>query len=161
MPDWAVIVIAAFGGGLAGAVLQPLVLHALERLRREEEIRRRREGHLRRMLESRIVMAMALVHGSWQVIMRQDEGPAMTWSEKMELLAPPASGPVWEPERIKDSSLRQKAESYADAASALFRALLPTTADAKKVDDLVNQLEALRREIVLRMDELNWPEVQD
>lgn len=50
MPDWAIVLVAAFGGGLAGAVLQPVVTYAMDRLRSKERIQKSRERALRRMV---------------------------------------------------------------------------------------------------------------
>ena len=161
MPDWAVVLVAAFSGGLAGAVLQPLASHILERIRREEDIRKTRERQLRRMLQSRMAMTAALVNDAWGILLRQAHGPPMTGKEKWEVLFRHAGGPLWEPDRIRDPSLRKSAYDYAHAAFLLFNALWPAQADQERVEGLVTQLDGIRAAITTRMDELNWPEVDD
>jgi hypothetical protein len=161
VPDWAVVLIAAFGGGLAGAVLQPLASHILERLRREEEIRKRRERHLRRMLSSRMAMTAALVDDAWRILLRQHQGQPMTVKEKWEVLSRHTDGPLWEPDRIHDPLLRQHAYDYAHTAFLLFNAFWAAEADQERVESLITQLDRMRADISTRMDELNWPEVDE
>jgi hypothetical protein len=168
MPDWAVVLVAAFGGGLAGAVLQPLASHVLERVRREEEIRKRRERHLRRMVEARIEsrrtheLALAFVCG-----FRRLGKPAPSAREVIEdheRREPPPPAPTYWPERIPDPHLRQTAIEYGKLVAELtgplrFQDIDPATED--KLLQLTDRIRPLEEEIVRRMDELNWPEVDE
>ena len=170
MPDWAIVLVAAFGGGLAGAVLQPVVSHFLQGVRSKEEIRKRREQHLRRVLVGQMVHGRKLIEALQRVIVRGQEKDIPSLGERYEIVTQAGWAPLWAPSwelgRITDDRLRQMATEYFDAADELGRLVLygegpdwheppnPPLQAAKK-------LECLQRQITLRMDELNWPEVDD
>lgn len=161
MPDWAVVLIAAFGGGLAGAVLQPLASHILERLRREEETRKKRERHLRRMLVAQIRLGRGAVAMTTYAKARLQQRQAVSVEELQASLTPAPGGPLWEPQRIPDPQLREDAIKYDDTRAKLDDLLWHQPIDFGRAFPLAQQLESLQVEITHRMDELNWPEVDD
>ncbi len=114
MPDWAIVLAAAFGGGLAGAVLQPVVSYGMERLRRGEEIRKSRERSLRRMINHAIAEGRECAMLSFLI----EEGLkhcAPLTPEQIGAKLNEAEGRLtwkdmpWQPDRIKDPALRQLA----------------------------------------------------
>jgi len=153
MSDTVTVLLAAFGGGLAGAVLQPAVSYVLQRVRSGEEIRKRQERSLRRMVEwelawgSRVSAAVVL-------------SPHLTEQHRFDMVKLDAGNVVWQPERIGDRDLQQMARECAKLTGGLFQfALHP--GKGEEAADLRRQLEALQSRITLRMDELNWPEADD
>ena len=153
MSDTVTVLLAAFGGGLAGAVLQPVVSYVLQRVRSGEEIRKRRERNLRRMVEwelawgSRVSAAAVL-------------SPQLTEQHRFDMVKLDAGKVLWQPERIGDRDLQQMALEYAKLTGGLYQfALHP--GKGEETTDLHRQLGALQSRIILRMDELNWPEVDD
>jgi len=170
MPDWAIVLLAAFGGGLAGAVLQPVVSHFLERVRSGEETRKRREQHLRRVLVGQMVHGRKLIEAWHTVIDRGLEKDSVPFDERYKILTRAGWAPLWAPSwelgRIKDDSLRQMATEYFAAADQLGRLVLhgegPDWHQPPNPPlQAARQLESLQPQITLRMDELNWPEVDD
>lgn len=161
MPDWAIVLLAAFGGGLAGAVLQPVVSHFLERARSGEGIRKRREQSLRRMVTKRFEFGAGLITAILGVGLRG----GMSQDEKLEFVKPIPGFMdtlAWEPERIDDVDFRETVTEYYKATSdlrQLFWSAEPL--DVAAADELIKQLVELRPRITRRMDELNWPEVED
>ena len=83
MPDWAIVLVAAFGGGLAGAVLQPLVTFWLQRMNSGKDIRKRRERSLRRMLSSRMALGRSASSLSLRVLLHESG----TLSEPLDILS--------------------------------------------------------------------------
>lgn len=145
-----VIVVAAFGGGLAGAILQPLMSYALDRVRSKERIRKDRERSLRRMLfaeirETRRLQAWARSIALGTELNRDlGTGPA------------PFGGPFWEPHRIKHDALRKVVEEYNRLKASLYTAGYEKDVDEiRRVDAQLNQLQV---EITRIMDEQDWPE---
>lgn len=161
MPDWAIVLVAAFGGGLAGAVLQPVASHLLERIRSKEEIRKRRERHLRRMLTAGMKQGRKAISVSNLLQSRQARGAAVDPDEIRERLRLEEGMPLWEPERIADSNLRNMACEYMEMEAKLAGLVLYGPFNGPTATALTEHLEDLQGEISLRMDELNWPEVDD
>jgi len=161
MPDWAIVLLAAFGGGLLGAVLQPVVNHFLERARSGEGIQKRREQSLRRMVTKRFEFGAGLITAILGVRLRG----GMSQDEKLEFVKPIPGFMdtlAWEPERIDDVDFRRTVTDYYKATSdlrQLFWSAEPL--DVAAADELIKQLVELRPRITRRMDELNWPEVED
>lgn len=159
MPDWAIILVSAFGGGLAGAVLQPMATYIMERVRAGEDIRRRRERSLRRMLAAQLaygrrLMAVRDVHFDPQF-------RSMTPLERLEKIKFPEGFPAWEPERIADDQVRRIGIEYNWLAALLLGALSSDAPDEQKTAPLCARLRSLQTIINQRMDELNWPEVDE
>lgn len=171
MPDWAIVLVAAFGGGLAGAVLQPVTAFLLQRIRSGEEIRKRREQHLRRMLVGQMVRGRKLIEAWHQIIDHgQVAGEPMPFEERKEIVRKaewaPLWAPLWELERIADKQLRQMAGEYFYVAGELGRLLLhgegPDWHEPGNPPlEMAEKLEDLQWQITLRMDELNWPEADE
>lgn len=165
MPDWAIVLVAAFGGGLAGAVLEPVVTYWLGRIRAAEQRLQRRRRTLRRMLSARIAFGRHTMARQIMVFVRLKAGTPMDQAEKNQLLLEGYdnvdSMPPWEPERIDDIELRGMAERYNQALGDLLWQLAMDAPDKAECDRLSDELEGLQQRIIGRMDELNWPEVDD
>jgi len=161
VPDWAVVLVAAFSGGLAGAVLQPLASHILERVRREEVIRRNREKSLRRMLTAAFDYGRALAAAGHLHYARQHRGATVSQAQMNELTQFPKNMPTWQPERIADPQLREVAEQHSLGLSKLMDLLLRPAPPVDEIVQLSERLLSLEKKAVRRMDELNWPEVDE
>jgi len=72
MSETATVLLAAFGGGLADAVLQPVVSHFLDRARAGERIRKRREQSPRRVLVGQMVRGRKLIEAWQRVAVEKD-----------------------------------------------------------------------------------------
>jgi len=162
MPDWAIILISAFGGGLAGAVLQPVVSHVMERVRFNTETRKRREQHLRRLLVDEMAWATKLIQAWHTILICQQIDQPMPFQERNALVKEAGWPPMWKVERIADTSLREWASQHfamaLDLSDRVLRGPQPNPGEATK---LSQQLEALQSQIIGRMDDLNWPEVDN
>lgn len=162
MPDWAIVLVAAFGGGLAGAVLQPVMDHVLQRIRREEETRKRRERHLRRMVVAQMewarqtVAAIETLH-RW---LKQGREVSKEWRE--QAIKPDEHSPFWQPERISDPDLREDARLFGSIARDLRSHVRLASSELGIVlVNAIRDLQRLERQMTARMDELNWPEVDE
>jgi len=159
--------LAAFGGGLAGAVLQPLVVHGLERIRRSEEIRKSRERSLRRMLNSRMAVgrsASALSFNAWlhETGLLPEPPDVLSEFRKIGERFVADSAVAWQPERIEDPSLGEMARQYYAKSNDLLLGMAePETQSKDGGIQLMKDLTTLQCDIARRMDELNWPEVDD
>ena len=151
MSDTATVLFAAFGGGLAGAVLQPVVSYVLQRVHSGEEISKRRERSLRRMIEAEIHWTS---ERAGNLILSEVVDVPRAAGEKKE-------GPLWQPERITDPSLQHMAREYYKVGLDLFKLSCSNAPDYEKANTLFDELEKLQQKITLRMDELNWPEADD
>jgi len=163
MPDWSIVLLAAFGGGLAGAVLQPVVSYVLQRVRSAEEIQKNRERSLRRMLNT--YMAMGRQYTGFSVRRKLDRSlkPAEVLTALNEIAQRFVTQPgaVWQPERIKVDSLYEMACEHHAELERLITVLSAKDYDPAEAQKLEDRLEELRRQITGRMDKLNWPEVDD
>ena len=152
--DTWVIVLAAFGGGLAGAILQPILSYFMHRLTSGDEIRRDRQRSLRRMLVSEIRWTRK--RQAWAT------SKALEQSLGIDLAVGPLpfmGGPFWEPERIEDAELRKKVKEYSERGNAIVRATHGApTIDEAEVKRLDSELNDSQQRITARMDSLNWPE---
>lgn len=146
--DTWVIVLAAFGGGLAGAILQPLTSYIMQRLQSRETIRKARQRSVRRMIfqyirHTRRVQAIALTNIQGQRVALDDM-------------------PFWEPERIDDKGLHGLVADYNKASSQLFvQATMKPDHSQELMEQLDQRLNELQRKITARMDGLNYPEIDD
>jgi hypothetical protein len=166
MPEWAIVLFAAFGGGLAGAVLQPVVIYALQRVRSGEEIRKRRERSLRRMLNSRMNTGRSASALSYKAVLHKSgvllEPPdVLSELDKIGERFVADSAVAWQPERIEDPRLGEMAREYSDKTTLLLLRIAEPESREDRTVQLRQDLQALEREIARRMDELNWPEVED
>jgi len=166
MSEIATVLLAAFGGGLAGAVLQPVVSHGLERLRRSEEIRKSRERSLRRMLNSMIIAGRETIELSSLIDTRIFAGNPLTypeivngWEKITQRLESRTA--LWQPERIENPVLQEAVREYREVWAKLASEIMSPAPGAQKGAKLVGDLEALQCKITICMDELNWPEVDD
>jgi len=167
MSETVTVLVAAFGGGLAGAILQPVVTYVLHRVRSGEEIRKRRERSLRRMLNSRMALGRSASSLSLRVLL-YEAGPL---SEPPDILGElnkitekfaADSAVAWQPERIEDPSLGEMARQYYAKSNDLLLGMAePETRPKDGGIQLQKDLTTLQRDIARRMDELNWPEVDD
>lgn len=160
MSETATVLVAAFGGGLAGAILQPVASYFLELARSGKEIRKRRERSLRRMLEGRIADGRCLLADEFTLEARGFASILLTGDERAREIGF-GTRPLWQPERISDPGLQQMARAYNEACSdleILVRFAPPDAGGAKKAAALAGVLEDLQPRITRRMDELNWPE---
>lgn len=163
MPDWAIVLLAAFGGGLAGAVLQPVVSYALQRVRSKEEIRKSRERGLRFMLEVELDWAGYLLMACDIGLLREEIGVPLSVEDKMAMtgsgvLMYPKGVPPWNPDRIRDTELRELVDGYYGSVRETAQVFYLPQIDREKVRSLRGRLDELGAQIRRRMDELNWPE---
>ena len=162
MPDWAIVLIGAFGGGLVGAVLQPVVTYVMGRFRSSDQIRRNRERYLRRMMVARIREGRSAALEALAAIGRASHCPPAPPEESASPTVPPRDTPLWQPERISDPDLQTLARRYNEVTRDLrVRARFGNQQVKETLPELVTQSEALEVEITRRMDELEWPEVDD
>lgn len=161
MPDWAVVLIAAFGGGLAGAVLQPVTAHVLERIRREEEIRKSRERTLRRMIAANTAWVGKLLVTAGTLRALELRGAPAPQELRQKLLTPDGSLPPWRPHRIADPALRDSAGRFGILAMDLLNRVSSGQLVDVRAAEVMAELLALDHQMTARMDELNWPEVDD
>jgi len=163
MSETATVLLAAFGGGLAGAVLQPLITYALQRARAGEEIKKKRERSLRRMIDAEIAHGRGEVGVGILVSGGIRRGAKMNPDELLERVDALAQrrGVLWQPERIPDTDLRSTVDEYHKVLIRLDAAFSTSQYDEKLIRQSANQLEELQLKITRRMDELNWPEVDD
>jgi glucose-6-phosphate-specific signal transduction histidine kinase len=159
VPDWAIVLVAAFGGGLAGAVLQPVTAHVLETIRRDEETRNRRERHLRRMLLSQMAWGIKLGAAVGTIRHFEKQGHHVPAELRKEAATPDPPSAVWQPERIQDSALREAADRLQTVLAELLHLTFSSPIDDDQSARLAAEFNALRSTITLRMDELNYPEV--
>jgi hypothetical protein len=161
VPDWAIVLIAAFGGGLAGAVLQPITSYAMDRLRASEQIRKSHERTLRRMIESKIEAAQRVnvaLHVVWGF--HQFGSPAPPVRDLLKAEDFPISGPVLTSDRIADPELGAMAAEYSKLTTDLVVAVFFQELDAESVEKLLpmtHRLSELEKTMIRRMDQLNWP----
>jgi hypothetical protein len=163
MSETVTVLLAAFLGGLAGAVLQPVVSHVLERIRSDEETRRRRHQSLRFMLEVEIDWGNYLVMASKLALLQQGIGAPVSFEQKRNGvtsgLAMFRKGvPAWNPERVDDQQLQQLAIEYSEGVRNLAEAYYHPVIDKDKAQALSERLDDMALRIRQRMDELNWPE---
>jgi hypothetical protein len=161
VPDWAIILISAFGGGLAGAILQPAAQYLFDRLRSKDEIRRRRERQLRRMLRAQTAWGQKLIAAATLFRLRDELGQPLSPQERAAILELPHSAPAWEPQRIGDKQLQQDARDCYALALELYAVVTMGVPDSARLRQTMERIAQLDTQIVARMDELNWPEVDD
>lgn len=161
MPDWAVVLVAALSGALAGAVLQ-LALAYVQRRRSGEEAPMERERQLRWMLEALTVQGRVLASGSSLVALsRRDDFPAPAAKELQEQLWQFPQAPPWRPEGIDDIELQLHVRDYADTMDRLHNLLSSERIDEEERLKLVARLGSLQARMTRRMAELRWPDVSD
>lgn len=161
--DTWVIVLAAFGGGLVGAVLQPVLSYLFDRLRSETTIRKTRQRNNRRMITVQIVQGRRVMGYLVTLQLLDRSERPMDLSERfkrIEEIRDLPKGYLWQPERVDDEKLRTLVDAYADAHMKLSGEMV-LAPDYEKTNRLSEQLDGLQRQITSRMDELNWPEVED
>ncbi len=159
--DTWVIVVAAFGGGLAGAVLQPLSSHLLGIAFADRANRRNVEQNLRRMLYALIDQGGRVAGVAWKVEARlkQNEHPS-SMNALREGLRLPREFPLLQLWRIEDSALRGMAEEYMNAMDELREFCFDGALTSERLAELAERMTELPREMTLRMDKLNWPEAE-
>jgi hypothetical protein len=166
VPDSAVVLVAAFGGGLAGAVLQPVISYVLETIRRKDEAREDRKRSLRRMIEEEFNWGRGLVAASKEMASRgADEGHHPLPAERLSILKDAGEErPTWQNWRIRDRSLRSRVEKYLGTARVvrelLERGPMPDPGEPpyRELLAALRDLERLEVEIMKRLDKLNWPD---
>lgn len=160
MPDWAIVLVAAFGGGLAGAVLQPVVGLGADILLSDRNLRKARERTLRRMVSARLEDGGRLIYAAADLHIRLRYSQEVPFHERRQLAMPPSSLPPWEPERIADPYLANLVSNYVAASWSLARSLF-SAGDDWDPSPTSSVLRDLRPQIITRMDQLKWPEVDD
>ncbi len=162
MSDTGTVLIVAFGGGLAGAVLQPVVQYALDRLRSGHERRLARERSLRRMLLPFLAYAdrLALAAGFTAAYKANGKESPLSKSALLDSLTSHEQLPAWEVVRIEDNGLRALCEELYQVVSMLMPGVLSDTdATPDQLNAEAKRLTDVRTSICLRMDALDWPEV--
>lgn len=157
--DTVVIVTAAFGGGLFGAVLQPLLSYGLQKLTAKDDRRKRVEKHLRRMLTVWLGYALRAAIVAMEIVERRKVGlPPLAEKDIYSRADLGVHFPAWEPERIQDPALRKAAEKLYDTINPLTVRLFDPNASDQWLDEQGMEIGRLRKAIIVRMDELDWPE---
>lgn len=141
MSEAVAVVGAAFIGGLAGAILQPLVEHGLERVRAKELRRKAIESRLRRMISSWLQYANQAAIVGTEILARQDLNlsplNAAEIIERVKLndhtFLP------WEAERIQDPQMRTLAdELYATTLGVAVQLMTNATALPATISSIGN-----------------------
>ena len=162
MPEWAIVLVAAFGGGLAGAVLAPVMTYLMQRIGSSDQIRKNRERYLRRMIVARIRAGRSAASEALMAIGRAFRDPTVSGDESASPAVAPQDSPLWQPERISDRDLQKLARRYDKLRNDLrVGARFGNEWVEESLDRLVTEIGGLEEQITARMDELNWPEVDD
>jgi hypothetical protein len=158
MTDSTTVLIAAFGGGLAGAVLQPITGFVLARVDSNKAHDRRLARKLRQMVEANLQYGRRLLIAN--MLRQPDTAGPIPWDQIIETVKL-EDVPNWLPERIKDEPLRQLATAHNDECMMLYILLtqVPTNEDHRET--AAKRIDALAPEIIQRMDDLRWPEVEE
>ena len=157
--DTWVIVLAAFGGGLAGAVLQPLISYLLQLRTRKQDIEAEINQGLRRMIYA------WLDRGTKVYLVTMDahartlyDAEPLTNEEITAKLAFPSGFPILQSWRIGDQSLQTDVDEYVELYHQSRDLCWNPTKDVELMDGLVKRMQELPRQITKRMDALGWPE---
>jgi len=162
VPEWAIVLVAAFGGGLAGAVLAPVMTYLMQRIGSSDQIRKNRERYLRRMIVARIRAGRSAASEALMAIGRAFRDPTVSGDESASPAVAPQDSPLWQPERISDRDLQKLARRYDKLRNDLrVGARFGNEWVEESLDRLVTEIGGLEEQITARMDELNWPEVDD
>lgn len=159
MPDWAIVLVAAFGGGLAGAVLQPVVACVFRLANSAVRRCKPRTRRLRRMIAGRMewgrVLGATLVATSWS----RRRGLDVPLSDEVLKHVHPRPTFLF-PENWIEPEMRERASAF---FAELEKELLPPEVgdDDETRAERLERLNLLGKEILARMDELNWPEVDE
>lgn len=155
--DMVAIIVSAFGGGLAGAVLQPALTHFLARANRQEEITLERMRRLRGMVEQNLTHGRRLMHASMLRFAAEQRGQAMPISEMYDASKIVDGNYYWQPERIPDEELRRLALQHNQLCTDLFLRLYKADVPEIERADLRQRIDELAPKLGERMDALNWP----
>lgn len=157
------ILVAAFGGGLLGSTVQPLIEDRLERSRTNEAIRKRRHARLRRMLESDTARFRKYMTFALLMLVRKKSGSTATPEEiEQSLKGVEVEILPLEPHRIDDKDLRALADELAQlnfqfGIELTKQAVVPGASfDWEKWLEFEPAHQKLREAIIARMDALNW-----
>lgn len=167
MSTWAIVLIGIAGvlATLAAAVLGPMAAHRLQRLPPDEHRQSTLEAQARRMIQAHLDWArfqgisVAVTTG-----LRQQGIPTPPPRSHYFSPARPPPAPAWIPGRIPDRDLREKCIRHHQLhlqLRDLFMLRPGDEKDAQQLAEIAPQLDALEDEIVVRMDQLNYPEVDD
>jgi hypothetical protein len=157
-PELWIIFLSAFGGGLLGAVLQPLVGHFLEIFRSDRSFRKRRQQELRRMLRGKMGWGRRVMAVAKDACLMQEYGRTVPVLDRLQKLTEARPDyDLWEPESIRDDKLRGLALEYDRQSAFLWREATEQNVNRQLIDDLVDSLISLQRKISQRMDDLVWP----
>ena len=162
--DALVIALAAFSGGLVGAVLQPAMSYLFDRLRSETTIRKTRQRNNRPMLTAKIREGRGYLASAATIHLLFSGGELIVDKAKRidDLQPEKPEGYLWQPHRIDDENLRDMAIEYNQVAADLYGQILQDRPNYEETARLGGLLETLQVQITNRMDkELNWPEVED
>ena len=164
-PDIWVVVLAALSGGLIGSILQPGFEYILDKLRARDRERNRKERRLRKMVEAFLQVGVSLEIGVDQIVWRAQRNLSTSRDECLELLDSEREGTAfWPGRRIDDEMLRNTGAQFYNvvwelAVIARDSAYPLSLIELAKMAELADRLASLRHEIIDRMDELNWPEI--
>lgn len=164
--DVAVTVVAAFGGGLAGAILQPVAEHLLSSRRAADERRRADRRDARELVEAEVRQA-DIQHEfarRSQYVLTDDPSP----EEKLQQLQQRIQA-VWENVRIRPVLLRDDKlerdldelqnvvwDLVYDARSLLQEGPREERLTPEKSKERFKRYRELRTAILERLDELDW-----
>lgn len=160
--DTWVIVVAAFGGGIAGAILQPTLAYSMDLLRGKGQRRKAIERNLRRMLTVWLGFTTKAAMMAMEIAGRRDFGrPTLSEVEILQRIRMAEQHfPTWQIERIHDAQLEGLADKLYSIALVLPLRLIDPNTTTTWLNDVAGEIGQLRRNIVIRMDELDWPEFE-
>lgn len=164
------LVVGAFGG-FAGAAIGPFLGHVFNGWERRDVRRERRREQLREMLQeaahgtTRYHRAAFRIHVQKTIVETFPGAPQanglQAFTEVSSILSE-APGTLWQPYRIRDRRLAEWAQELNETGNVMrtrLTGITPFSADDgwwKETERLLDELEALARKIVLRLDELDW-----
>jgi len=164
--DVAVTVVAAFGGGLAGAVLQPVAEHLLSRRRAADERRRADRRDARNLVEAELLESDTCYEFARRsrFVARGDPGP----EEKLKQLQLRIQA-VWQNVRLRpvllhDDKLERDLDEVKtvvwdlmyDARSLLEEGPREERLSPEQSKEKFRRYKELRTGILERLDELGW-----
>lgn len=162
--ETAVVILAAFSGGLGGAVLQPVVQYVVDRRKNSDERIAARRRNIQRMLLVHLAFGRKVATSATSIAAYKDVGKPFPLSKEdiLDVIKTPDPLPPWEVERIDDEQLQTAARSFEDVVFSLTPDVLfdeDVTAESLKIR--AEHLTVLSKEIIERLDALAWPVLEE
>lgn len=143
------IVVSAFGGGLAGAILQPILAFGLDRVGSKDRRRKVIEQHLRRTVTRWLEFTTRAARTAIEIAARRDLNRSVLSDGEIvaRLRLNDQPFPTWEAERIRDAEMRQLADQLYDISVKLPMELLDPATSTERLDERAKTIGDLRRRI--------------